>query len=56
MTDELDSLKSALADRYQIEHEIGRGGMATVYLTEDLKHRRKAAVDAILQGELPKSE
>ncbi len=38
MTDNLDRLKTALADRYAIEHEIGAGGMATVYLAEDLKH------------------
>jgi serine/threonine-protein kinase len=44
VTDLLDRLRTALADRYAIEHEIGRGGMATVYLAEDLKHRRKVAV------------
>jgi serine/threonine protein kinase len=43
MTDQLDHLKTALADRYTIEREIGSGGMATVYLAEDLKHRRKVA-------------
>ena len=37
MTDVLDRLKKALADRYTIEREIGRGGMATVYLAEDLR-------------------
>ena len=31
-------LSTALADRYKIEREIGAGGMATVYLAEDLKH------------------
>jgi hypothetical protein len=30
-------LSTALADRYKIEHEIGAGGMATVYLAEDLR-------------------
>ncbi len=35
-------LSTALADRYAIEREIGAGGMATVYLAEDLKHERKA--------------
>lgn len=37
-------LSAALADRYTIEREIGAGGMATVYLAEDLKHQRKVAV------------
>ena len=34
-----DRLTQALADRYAIEREIGSGGMATVYLAQDLKHR-----------------
>jgi len=34
----------ALADRYTIEHELGHGGMATVYLAEDRKHGRKVAL------------
>jgi Tfp pilus assembly protein PilF len=44
MTDLSDRLKSALADRYTIERELGSGGMATVYLAQDLKHDRKVAV------------
>ncbi|MBW2256927.1 MAG: protein kinase, partial [Deltaproteobacteria bacterium] len=44
-------LKAALADRYRIEREIGSGGMATVYLAEDLKHPRKVAVK-VLKPEL----
>ena len=47
MTDLLDRLKTALQDRYTIEREIGRGGMATVYLAEDLKHHRKVAVKVL---------
>ena len=39
--DSFDRLKTALADRYAIEEELGAGGMATVYLAEDLKHERK---------------
>ena len=34
-------LQVALADRYRIEGEIGAGGMATVYLAQDLKHDRR---------------
>ncbi len=51
MTDQLDRLKAALADRYTIERELGAGGMATVYLAEDLKHKRKVAVK-VLRPEL----
>jgi serine/threonine protein kinase len=40
-------LVSALADRYRIEREIGAGGMATVYLTRDLKHDRDVAVKVL---------
>ena len=47
MTDSLDRLKTALADRYAIEREIGAGGMATVYLAEDLKHHRQVAVKVL---------
>ena len=42
-----ERLKAALADRYQIEREIGSGGMATVYLAEDLRHHRKVAVKVL---------
>jgi len=38
------ALSSAIADRYTIEREIGRGGMATVYLARDLKHDRLVAL------------
>ena len=51
MPDTFESLKAALADRYAIEHEIGAGGMATVYLAEDLKHERKVALK-VLRPEL----
>jgi Tol biopolymer transport system component len=46
-----DRLAAALADRYRIEHELGAGGMATVYLAEDLKHDRKVALK-VLKPEL----
>ena len=45
------ALATALADRYRIERELGQGGMATVYLAEDLKHHRKVAVK-VLRPEL----
>ena len=54
MTDSLDRLKSALADRYQIERELGAGGMATVCLAHDLKHDRKVAIK-VLRPELSAS-
>ncbi len=47
----LDRVKKALGDRYAIERELGAGGMATVYLAEDLKHHRKVAVK-VLRPEL----
>ena len=47
----LDQLTTALADRYEVEHEIGAGGMATVYLARDLKHNRKVALK-VLKPEL----
>jgi eukaryotic-like serine/threonine-protein kinase len=43
----LDRLAAALADRYRIEGELGRGGMATVYQAEDLRHRRCVAVKVL---------
>ncbi len=41
---EVSRIRSALADRYRIERVLGEGGMATVYLAEDLKHQRMVAV------------
>jgi serine/threonine protein kinase len=40
----LDRITSAFATRYPIERELGRGGMATVYLAHDPKHGRLVAV------------
>ncbi len=47
MADPLESLRSALADRYRFERELGRGGMATVFLAEDLKHHRRVAIKVL---------
>jgi serine/threonine-protein kinase len=49
--DVLDALRRALADRYAIERELGQGGMATVYLAQDLKHHRPVAIK-LLRSEL----
>ncbi|MGQ0702740.1 MAG: hypothetical protein ACT4PM_06370 [Gemmatimonadales bacterium] len=40
-------LKHALSERYSIEREIGRGGMATVYLARDVKHERLVALKVL---------
>ncbi|MEO7457943.1 MAG: protein kinase [Gemmatimonadaceae bacterium] len=40
-------LHAALADRYRIEREVGRGGMATVYLADDVRHHRRVAVKVL---------
>jgi Tol biopolymer transport system component len=51
MTQSTERLSSALAGRYKILSRLGEGGMATVYLAEDLKHDRKVAVK-VLRPEL----
>ncbi len=51
MTPGADRLSAALADRYRIERELGAGGMATVYLAEDLRHHRQVAIK-VLKPEL----
>src|SRR5437870_309573 len=47
MPDLLAVLRDALADRYAVERELGRGGMATVFLAEDVKHRRPVAIKVL---------
>ena len=47
MSELLEQVSSAVADRYRIESEIGRGGMATVFLAEDLKHHRQVAIKVL---------
>src|SRR5215216_60572 len=51
MPELLNRLQVALSDRYRIEGEIGAGGMATVYLAQDLRHDRKVALK-LLRPEL----
>ncbi len=51
MTSPAERLTAALSDRYRIERELGAGGMATVYLAEDLKHQRQVAIK-VLKPEL----
>ena len=42
-----DQLNTALAGRYRIERELGRGGMATVFIADDVRHRRKVAIKVL---------
>lgn len=44
-------LSAALADRYRLERELGRGGMAIVFLAEDIKHHRRVALK-VLQSDV----
>src|SRR5205085_8535115 len=54
MSDLLEELRTALADQYAVESEVGRGGMATVFVAEDLKHGRRVAIK-VLSPELSSS-
>ena len=51
MSSDRPALAAALAARYRIEREVGRGGMATVYLAHDLKHDRPVALK-VLRSEI----
>ena len=51
MTDPVTRLNAALEGLYHVERQIGEGGMATVYLADDLKHERKVALK-VLKPEL----
>src|SRR5213082_2348794 len=42
-----DRLSAALSERYVVEREIGRGGMATVYLARDVRHNRRVALKVL---------
>jgi len=43
----LERLQSSLGDRYRVERELGRGGMATVFLAQDLRHDRPVAIKVL---------
>ena len=45
--DQLERVTAALAGQYAVERELGSGGMATVYLAQDLKHERQVAVKVL---------
>jgi serine/threonine-protein kinase len=47
MQDQLELLTAALADDYDVERVLGRGGMATVYLAHDIKHERQVAIKVL---------
>ncbi|MEZ0333603.1 MAG: protein kinase, partial [Gemmatimonadales bacterium] len=47
MTDPLADLRAGLRDRYAVERELGRGGMAVVYLAQDLRHDRPVALKVL---------
>src|SRR6188768_81597 len=47
MTDVLTRLAESLADRYEVQRELGEGGMATVYRAVDLKHQRDVAIKVL---------
>jgi eukaryotic-like serine/threonine-protein kinase len=51
MSEVAGRLATALAERYRIERELGQGGMATVYLARDLRHKREVAIK-VLRPEL----
>ncbi len=47
MPERLEQLEAALAGRYTIEKELGQGGMATVYLAQDVRHHREVAIKVL---------
>jgi eukaryotic-like serine/threonine-protein kinase len=51
VADVREQLQSGLADRYRLDRELGRGGMATVFLAQDLRHKRPVALK-VLHAEL----
>ena len=55
MSDMAERLNTALEGRYAIERELGEGGMATVYLADDLRHERKVSVAPTRDSSRPAS-
>jgi len=51
MTESFEQFKTEIADRYEIQHEVGAGGMAVVYLAQDVRHDRLVALK-VLRAEL----
>jgi len=47
MSQRLEELRAALSGRYEVDKEIGQGGMATVYLASDVRHNRQVAVKVL---------
>ena len=50
LPDALARLQAGITDRYRLGRELGRGGMATVYLAQDLKHDRPVAIKVLRHG------
>ena len=48
MASQLERLRAALGNRHTVDGEVGRGGRATVYLAEDLRHDRTVAISILL--------
>jgi len=55
MADQSERVRASLAGRYTIERELGRGGMATVYLARDLKHDRPVVLKVCAPSSPPSS-
>ena len=51
MSDPITRLNAALEGRYAIERELGEGGMATVYLADDLRDERKVVLKVLKREE-----
>ncbi len=47
MGDTFQRIREVLADRYTVEREVGRGGMAVVYVAEDARHQRQVAIKVL---------